>query len=129
MEIFVFILVVIACILCYKLSKDYNERIEDKYYKQCINWWWSVATALLTVAAVLTIGEDIFWLHAILALSVAALSSWFTYRKMISWGATPKEAGFGCAAQIASSVGIAALILFVIILLFGGSSKKKRKRK
>ena len=129
MEIFVFILIVIACILCYKLSKDYNERMEDKYYQACINWWWSVATAVLAAAAILTIGETTFWLFLFLALGVAGLSAWFTYKKMISWGATSKEAGLGSAAQVASAVGIAALILFVILLLFGGSGKKKRKRR
>ena len=129
MEIVVFILIVIVCILCYKLSKNYNQRIEDKYYKGCINWWWSVGTALLAAAAILTIGESIFWLFLFLTLGVAGLSAWCTYQKMISWGATSKEAGLGGAAQIASAVGIAALILFVIVLLFGDSGKKKQKRR
>ena len=129
MEIAVFILIVIVCILCYKLSKGYNERMEDKYHKECINWWWSVAIAVLTVSAILTIEESIFWLHLCLALAVAGLSALFTYKKMISWGAASKEAALGSVAQVASVVGIAALILFVILLLFGGSNKKKRKHK
>lgn len=129
MEIAVFILIVIACILCYKLSKDYNQRMEDKYYKGCINWWWSVGTAVLAAAAIMTIGEATFWLFLFLALGIAGLSAWFTYKKMIGWGATSKEAGLGSAAQVASAVGVAALILFVIVLMFGDSGKKKRKRR
>ena len=129
MEIVVFILIAIACILCYKLSKDYNQRMEDKYYKGCINWWWSVGTAVLAAVAILTIGETIFWLFLFLALGIAGLSAWLTYKNMIGWGATSKEAGLGSAAQVASAVGIAALILFVILLLFGGPSKKNRKRR
>ena len=129
MEIVVFILIVIVCISCYKLSKDYNQRIEGKYCNGCINWWWSAATAVLATATLLTIGETIFLLFLFLALGVAWLSAWFTYKKMIGWGAIAKEAALGSAAQVASAVGIAALILFAILLLFGGSSKTKRKHR
>ena len=126
-EIAVFILAVIGCILCHSLATAYNQRIEKKYCRGCINWW-SAGVAVLLAAAILTIGEDSFWIFLLLVLCGAGVSAYLCYRKMIDWGATAKEAGLGSAAQVASVVGIAAAILFVLLLLFGGSSKKRRRR-
>lgn len=127
MEIVVFILIVIGCVLCHKLSTSYNQRIEEKYCKGCINWWWSVIIAVLLTATLLTIGENTFWVFLLLTIGSAGLSAWLTYRKMLIWGATSKEAGLGSIAQVASAIGIAAAIVFIIFLLFGGSSKKRRR--
>lgn len=127
MEIVVFILIVIGCALCHKLSTSYNQRIEEKYSNGCINWWWSVIIAALLTATLLTIGENIFWFFLLLAIGSAGLSAWLIYRKMLIWGATSKEAGLGSIAQVASAIGIAAAIVFIIFLLFGDSSKKHRR--
>ena len=128
MEVFVFILIVIGCILCHKLSTSYNRRMEATYGQGCINWWWSAAITLLLVGTLLTIGEDNFLLFLLLTVGCAALSAWLCYRKMTAWGASSNETAKGCAAQVASAVGIAAAILFVLFLLFGSSDKKRRRR-
>lgn len=127
MEIVAFILIVIGCVLCHKLSASYNQRIEEKYCKGCITWWWSVIIAVLLTATLLTIGENTFWFFLFLTVGSAGLSAWLTYRKMLIWGATSKEAGLGSIAQVASAIGIAAAIVFVILLLFDGSRKKRRR--
>lgn len=62
MEIVVFILIVVGCVLCHKLSTSYNDRVKEKYCMGCINWWWSAAIAVLLAATMLTIGEQIFWI-------------------------------------------------------------------
>ena len=121
MEIVVFILIVVGCVLCHKLSTCYNDRVKEKYCMGCINWWWSAAIAVLLAATMLTIGEQSFWIF------IALLSAWLAYRQMINWGAPSKEAVFGGLAQVASAIGIAATILLVLLLLFGGSSKKRRR--
>lgn len=128
MEIVVFILIVVGCVLCHKLSTAYNQKIEEKYCQGCINWWWSVAIAVLLAATLLTIGENLFYLFLLLTVATASLSAWLCHKKMIGWGATTREAGWGSAAQVASALGIAAAIIFVLLLLFGGSGKKRRRR-
>ena len=128
MEIAVLILVIVGCILCHKLSTAYNRKMEDKYYKTCINWWWSVAIAVLLAATLLTLGDDICKLFLALTIVAAGLSAWLCYRKMIGWGATAGEAGKGSVAQVASAIGIAAAILFVLLLMFGDSRKPRRRR-
>jgi len=128
MDIVVFILIVIGCVLCRKLSTSYNQQVEEKYCEGCINWWWSITIAVLMAATLLTIGENTIWLFLILTLCSAGLSAWLSYKKMIGWGATAKEAGLGSAAQVASAIGIAAAIIFILFLIFGGSSKKCRRR-
>ena len=127
MEIVVFIIIVVGCVLCHKLSTSYNDRVKEKYCMGCINWWWSAAIAVLLAATMLTIGEQIFWIFIVLTLCSALLSAWLAYRQMINWGASSKEASLGCLAQVASAIGIAATILLVLLLLFGGSSKKRRR--
>ena len=128
MEIFVFILIVIGCVVCKKWSDFYNEQIENKYGAGCINWLWSIILAVLLTATFLTIGESAFWLFLLFTLGGAVLSVWLCYQKLLSWGATSEEAKLGGAAQAASVVGIAALLLFIILLVFGGTSKKRRRR-
>ena len=128
MELIVFVIVVIACIVCYKLSTSYNQHIEDKYYQGCINWLWSVITAVL---AVITVGfaEDVaFYIFLVLTIVSLLLSIWMSFKRMIRLGATTKEARLGSAAQAASTVGIAAAIIFFLLLFFGGSNRKKCKR-
>ena len=131
MEIVVFILIVTGCILCHKLSTAFNQKIEEKYCQGCINWWWSVAIAVLLAATLLTIGEDLFTLFLFLTVAASSLSAWLCHRKMTGWGATTSEAGWGCVAQVASAIGIAAAIIFVLFLLFMlfGESEKKRRRR
>ena len=128
MEIVVFVLIIIVCVLCHKLSAAYNERIEEKYCEGCINWWCSITIAVLLTATLLTIGENSFGIFLLFTVGVAILSAWFCYKKMIGWGATSKEAKLGCVAQVASAIGIAAAIIFILFLFFGGSSKKRRRR-
>ena len=122
------VIIIVGCVLCHKFATGYDEYIEDKYCKGCITWWWSVLTAVLLTATLFTDGGDIFWLFFLLTLGSAGLSGWVTYREMIGWGATSKEARIGGLAQIASAIGIAAAIIFILLLLFGGSSKKRRRR-
>ena len=83
MEIVVFILIVVGCVLCHKLSTSYNDRVKEKYCMGCINWWWSAAIAVLLAATMLTIGEQIFWIFIVLTLCSALLSAWLAYRQMI----------------------------------------------
>ena len=127
MEIVVFILIVVGCVLCHKLSTSFNDRVKEKYCMGCINWWWSAAIAVLLAATMLTIGEQSFWIYIVLTICTALLSAWLAYRQMINWGAPSKEAVFGGLTQVASAIGIAATILLVLLLLFGGSSKKRRR--
>ena len=128
MEIIVFILIVIACVACHKLAKEYNRQMEDKYCQGCINWFWTVVVAVSLVATILTIGEETFWIFLLLTICLAALSVWLCSRKVKAWGASSKETVLGCAAQIASVIGIAAAIIFVMALIFGDSGKKRRRR-
>lgn len=128
MEFVALVFLVIGIVLCHKLSASYNQRIKEKYCEGCINWWWSVVIAILLSAAFLTIGEDAFWLFLLLTVGSAGLSAWLTYRKMLAWGATSKEAGMGSIAQVASSVGIAAAITFAVFLIFGDSGKKRKRK-
>lgn len=128
MDLVVFILVVVGCILCHTLSTSYNQKVEGKYYQGCINWWWSVTTAVLLAGTFLTIGEETFQIFLLLTIGCACLSAWLCYQKMLSWGATAGEAGWGSVAQIASAIGIAAAILFILLIFFGGPSKKRRRR-
>ena len=127
MEILILTLIVIGIILCHKLSTSYNQKIKEKYCEGCINWCWSVMIAVLLAATLLTIGDNPFWIFLLLTIGSAGLSAWLTYRKMLVWGATTKEAGLGSIAQVASAIGIAAAIVFIILLLFGGSRKKRRR--
>lgn len=127
MEILILTLIVIGIILCHKLSTSYNQKIKEKYCEGCINWRWSVMIAVLLAATLLTIGDNPFWIFLLLTIGSAGLSAWLTYRKMLVWGATTKEAGLGSIAQVASAIGIAAAIVFIILLLFGGSRKKRRR--
>lgn len=126
MEVIIFIIAVIFCILCYSLSSSFNESMKSKYRRGCINWVWSVVTAVLLTAALLTIGETLFWVFLPLTLLSAGVSAWLTYAEMTAWGASSRESALGAAAQAASAVGIAAAIVFVMLMLFGG--KKKRRR-
>ena len=128
MNVVWFILAVIGCVLCHKLSADYDQYVKDKFHRGCISWGWSVVTAVLLTATLLTIGEDLFWLFLLLTIVCAALSAWITYRNMTAWGATSREAGVGGAAQVASAIGIAAAIIFLLALFLGGSKKKRRRR-
>ena len=68
MEIAIFIIAVIGIVLCYKLSTLYNRQVEKKYGQGCVNWWMSVANAIL---AVITFGfaEDI-WFYVFLVLTI-----------------------------------------------------------
>ncbi len=129
MEVFVFILIVIGFILCYKLSKTYNERMEEKYCQGCINWWMSALTAVLLAATVLTIGQEYFLICLIAAIISAVISVVLTYKRMTVWKATSDEIVLGCLAQTASAVGIAAAVVFLVLVLFGGSDNKRRRRR
>lgn len=128
MEIVVFVLIIITCVLCHKLSTAYNELIKEKYCEGCINWWWSITIAVLLTATLLTIGENTFWIFLLLTLGAAGLSAWLCHKKMISWGATSKEAGLGGIVQVTSSIGIAAAIIFILGWICSNSNKKRRRR-
>jgi hypothetical protein len=81
MEIVVFILIVMACVLCHKLSTSYNQQIEEKYCQGCSNWWWSAAIVALLAATILTIGEHSFWIFLLLTVGSADLGACFATRK------------------------------------------------
>ena len=127
MEIAIFIVAVIGIVLCYKLSTSYNRQVEKKYGQGCVNWWLSVANAIL---AVITFGfaEDIwFYIFLMLTIGLVVISLLIAYKTMIGWGSSKQEAWKACAAQFGSTVGIAAAILLVLLLLFGGSNRRKRR--
>ena len=128
MEIVVFIIIVAGCILCHKLSASYNRQIEEKYCQGCINWWWSALTAVLAVITVGFAEDAAFLIFLVLTIASWVLSTWLTYKKIVSWGADKKEAQLGSAAQAASVVGVAAAIIFFLLLFFGGSNGKNRRR-
>ena len=128
MEIVVFIIIVAGCILCHKLSTSYNRQIEEKYCQGCINWWWSALTAVLAVITVGFAEDAAFLIFLVLTIASWVLSTWLTYKKIVSWGADKKEAQLGSAAQAASVVGVAAAIIFFLLLFFGGSNGKNRRR-
>lgn len=129
MEMAVFILIVVGCVLCYVLSTSYNQRIKEKYCTECVNWCQSAIIAVLLTATLLTIDENTFWIFLLLTIGSAGISAWLTYRKMLICGATPKEAGLGSIAQVAFAISIAAAIVFVIVLFFCSSEKKRRKKR
>ena len=128
MNVAIFIVTVIGCILCHKLSTSYDQQVKQKYRRGCINWWWSAIVAVLLAATLLTIGEDLFWIFVALTVCCSVLSAFLAYRKMIGWGAASTEALLGSLAQVASAIGIAAGIIFIMFLLFGGSNKKRRRK-
>ena len=127
MEIAVFVVIVIFCILCYKLSDSFNQQTEKIYGQGCVNGGWSLLTAVLIAVALFTIGEKQFWLFAVLSLCSVGVSAWCAYEKMISLEAPPEDALKGALAQAASSVGIAAAIIFMLFLFFDHNQKRRRR--
>ena len=128
MEIVVLLAVVVASIVCYSMAYSINNTVMERYHQGCINWWFAVATAILAVGATVSSDTEVE-LFIIASITCWVSSVFWTYQKMLRWGATAKEAGLGCLAQAAAAFGIAVAIFCVLLVIYAGSDSRKRRKR